>query len=102
MASKPGGDIGSAGGMADSYSADVTSLADLGPGGRSLPSTLFGGLDGLVHNATSRFSSVVGPPWQTSSPTPSTTILPSRSAGAFNCAKAALPPYASGTAGWSS
>jgi NAD(P)-dependent dehydrogenase (short-subunit alcohol dehydrogenase family) len=78
------------GGIARYVQADVGSLADMQ---RAVAEAVehFGGLDGLVHNATSRESSVV---------TKLTDLQPAALedhlavsvGGAFNCAKAALPP----------
>ncbi len=52
--------------------------------------TRFGALDGLVHNATSRHSSVVGPLTELTTEVFDDHLAVSVG-GAFNCAKAALP-----------
>jgi NAD(P)-dependent dehydrogenase (short-subunit alcohol dehydrogenase family) len=78
-----------AGGSAHFVQADVSSLEDME---RAVAEGVsrFGGLDGLVHNATSRHSSVV-----TSLADLDPAVLDDHLAvsvgGAFNCAKAALP-----------
>jgi 3-oxoacyl-[acyl-carrier protein] reductase len=77
------------GGIARYVQADVGSLADMQ---RAVAEAVeyFGGLDGLVHNATSRHSSQV-----TSLADLDPAVLDDHLAvsvgGAFNCAKAALP-----------
>ncbi len=82
-------DIQSFGGLARYVQADVGSLADMQ---RAVAEAVehFGGLDGVVHNATSRQSSVV-----TSLADLDPAVLDDHLAvsvgGAFNCAKAALP-----------
>jgi NAD(P)-dependent dehydrogenase (short-subunit alcohol dehydrogenase family) len=82
-------DIVDAGGSAEFVTADVTSLADMTRAVERAVSS-FGGLDGVVHNATSRYSSVVGPLSELE-----TEIFDDHLAvslgGAFACAKAALP-----------
>jgi 3-oxoacyl-[acyl-carrier protein] reductase len=81
--------ISAAGGRAIYVRADVTSLTNM-QGAVNLAVTRFGRLDGLVHNATSRYSSVVEP---LSAVTPD--VLEDHLAvsvtGAYNCAKVALP-----------
>ncbi len=81
--------ITAAGGSAEYVRADVTSLADMT---RSVEFavTRFGGLDGLVHNATSRHSSVVGP-LADLDPEVFDDHLAVSVGGAYNCAKAGLP-----------
>lgn len=82
-------DITTGGGSAAYIRADVTSLADLH---RAVDHavTRFGGLDGLVHNATSRYSSVVTPLSELDADVFDDHLAVSVG-GAFNCAKAALP-----------
>ena len=81
--------INEAGGVAHYVQADVGSLADMQRAVAEAVSR-FGGLDGLVHNATSRHSSVV-----TALADLDPAVLEDHLAvsvgGAFNCAKAALP-----------
>lgn len=78
-----------AGGQAEFVYADVTSLTDMTRAVERAVS-LFGGLDGLVHNATSRHSSVVGPLSELEADVFEDHLAVSVN-GAFNCAKAALP-----------
>jgi NAD(P)-dependent dehydrogenase (short-subunit alcohol dehydrogenase family) len=82
-------DITGAGGSAEFVRADVTSLADMTHAVAHAVSR-FGGLDGLVHNATSRYSSVVGPLSELD-PEVFDDHLAVSINGAFACAKAALP-----------
>jgi NAD(P)-dependent dehydrogenase (short-subunit alcohol dehydrogenase family) len=81
--------IKASGGSAKYVQADVSSLADMERAVAEAVS-LFGGLDAMVHNATSRHSSVV-----TSLADLDPAVLEDHLAvsvgGAFNCAKAALP-----------
>ena len=82
-------DIVDAGGSAAFINADVTSLADM-TRAVELAVSLFGGLDGVVHNATSRYSSVVGPLSELEADIFDDHLAVSLG-GAFACAKAALP-----------
>ena len=77
------------GGIARYVQADVGSLADMQ---RAVAETIehFGQLDGVVHNATSRASSVVTK-LADLDPAELEDHLAVSVAGAFNCAKAALP-----------
>jgi NAD(P)-dependent dehydrogenase (short-subunit alcohol dehydrogenase family) len=81
--------IVAAGGQAESVRADVTSLTDMTRAVEYAVSR-FGGLDGLVHNATSRHSSLVGP-LADLEPDVFDDHLAVSVGGAFVCAKAALP-----------
>jgi NAD(P)-dependent dehydrogenase (short-subunit alcohol dehydrogenase family) len=82
-------DIVEAGGSAEFVNADVTSLADVTRAVTHAVSR-FGGLDGVVHNATSRYSSAVGPLSELD-PEVFEDHLAVSLGGAFACAKAALP-----------
>ena len=77
------------GGNAEYVRADVTSLADMQ---RAVDRAVsrFGGLDAVVHNATSRHSSVVTPLSELD-PDVFDDHLAVSIGGAYNCAKAALP-----------
>ena len=77
------------GGSAAYVPADVTSLADV-QRAVDVAVSRFGGLDGVVHNATSRYSSVVMPLAELTSDVFDDHLAVSVG-GAFNCAKAALP-----------
>jgi NAD(P)-dependent dehydrogenase (short-subunit alcohol dehydrogenase family) len=81
--------ITKAGGSAHFVRTDVTSLAEMRRAVEHAVSR-FGGLDGLVHNATSRWSSVVMP-LSALEPEVFDDHLAVSVNGAFNCAKAALP-----------
>ncbi len=77
------------GAVAEYVRADVTSAADMQ---RAVDHAVsqFGGLDAIVHNATSRHSSVVTP-LSDLDPVVLDDHLAVSIGGAFNCAKAALP-----------
>jgi NAD(P)-dependent dehydrogenase (short-subunit alcohol dehydrogenase family) len=82
-------DIVDAGGSASFVKADVGSLDDMTHAVEHAVSR-FGGLDGVVHNATSRYSSVVGPLSELE-PDVFDDHFAVSLGGAFACAKAALP-----------
>ncbi len=81
--------ITAAGGSALSLTADVTRLDDVTAAVEAAVSR-FGRLDGLVHNATSRHSSVVGPLAELT-PAVFDDHLAVSVTGAYTCATAALP-----------
>ena len=82
-------EITASGGRAHFVRTDVTSLADM-QAAVEFAVTRFGHLDGLVHNATSRFSSVVSPLDSLTDEALDDHLAVSVNGG-FNCAKAALP-----------
>ncbi len=81
--------ITGSGGSAEYVPADVGSLADM-TAAVQVAADRFGGLDAVVHNATSRHSSQVSP-LAALSPGVFDDHLAVSVGGAFNCAKAALP-----------
>jgi NAD(P)-dependent dehydrogenase (short-subunit alcohol dehydrogenase family) len=78
-----------AGGSAVSVPTDVTSYEQV-EAAVDAAVARFGRLDGVVHNATSRWSSMVGPLAELTSDVFDDHLAVSV-AGAYNCAKAALP-----------
>jgi 3-oxoacyl-[acyl-carrier protein] reductase len=81
--------VAASGGSAVCVRTDVTSLSDM-QAAVNVAVTRFGRLDGVVHNATSRYSSRVGPLAELT-PEVFEDHLAVSVMGAYNCAKVSLP-----------